>query len=191
MSDETVGPLSITPYLPQPSPKGGVYPAGAKIYKRAIISDDGIYRYQLMREWDTAVRPLHFIMLNPSTADGELDDPTIRRCVSIAVREGYGGIEVHNLYAFRATNPKDLPKDGTEYGPGNRRNLRDMLSWADYLQTRVVAGWGVNARPNDVEWLKRLPGADRLVSLGVTKDGHPRHPLMVRGDTPLTPWPPS
>ena len=76
--------------------------------KHAIISQDDKYRYQLSRIWEEEKPKVLFIMLNPSTADADVDDPTIRRVVNFAKSWGYGGVFVGNLYAFRSTDPKGL-----------------------------------------------------------------------------------
>ena len=68
------------------------------------------HRYTLRRNWIGDEGVVNFIMLNPSTADDNFDDPTIRRCVGFAKRWGYSGISVTNLFAYRATDPNDLIK---------------------------------------------------------------------------------
>lgn len=143
----------------------------------------GAYRYKLTRTWEPDTEPLVFVMLNPSTADASQDDPTIRRCIGFAKRWGFGGIVVVNLYAFRATDPKEMLAAVDPVGPENDRVLADT---ADGLT--VVAAWGVNASLERVDAVRALmPG--RLLALGVTKDGHPRHPLYVRADARLIDWP--
>lgn len=155
----------------------------------AQISDDGLFRYDLLRWWAepgvNGARALRFVMLNPSTADADQDDPTIRRCVGFAKREGYAGAIIVNLYAFRATDPKDLAAAGYPVGPHNRAILSNHLYDSRMGGHPVVAAWGVNARPDRVrDVLSLVPGVDWRC-LGTTKDGHPRHPLYVRGDQPL------
>lgn len=81
------------------------------LVSNACLSDDGLYRYFLTRVWDVQLPVLAFILLNPSTADDEHDDATVIRCVDYAKQWGYGGIEVYNLYAFRATNPRELIRE--------------------------------------------------------------------------------
>jgi hypothetical protein len=76
--------------------------------KDAKLSDDKLYRYQLSRIWDETKPKVLFIMLNPSTADADVDDPTIRRVINFAKSWNYGGVYVVNLYAFRSTDPKGL-----------------------------------------------------------------------------------
>jgi hypothetical protein len=155
----------------------------------ANISECGTYRYTLTREGDMHVDKgtALFLMLNPSTADATVDDPTIRRCRSFAQAWGCNGFTVANLYAFRATKPADLWKAFDPVGPENDMHLRALAR--EY--TDVVCAWGANAKADRVEVVTRLllgAGA-RLWCLGTTEAGHPRHPLYVRGNTPLVRWP--
>lgn len=154
----------------------------------AALSDCGTYRYRLSRRWG-AGRSCLFVMLNPSTADASLDDPTIRRCAGFARREGFDGMEVVNLMAFRATDPSALPADKTAEGPDNARHVADALR---DTSGPVIAAWG--AQRAAVPFARPMRGviarAGRpIVCLGVTKGGDPRHPLYVRGDAPLVPLP--
>lgn len=163
------------------------YPTNAQVDRGAVISDDGLYRYRLTRRWNRELMNLPFIMLNPSTADATDDDPTIRRCVGFARTWGFGGISVHNLYAFRATKPADLwAHDGDIVGPDNDRRLRNLLEWARLAKVPVVAAWGAHAKPFRVHQLKAMPGAAEVLHcLGRTKDGAPRHPLYLPADAEL------
>lgn len=163
----------------------------------AVLSECGTYRYRLERTWDPSRRAVGFVMLNPSTADAETDDPTLRRCQSFARAWGYGRLVVVNLYALRSTDPKALWKHPDPVGPDNGWHLGggllrepDVWNYADLRPERIVAAWGANARREEVD---RFRGTLRnfyasAYCLGTTKDGHPRHPLYVRGDTPLQPW---
>lgn len=151
--------------------------------KSAVISDCGTYRYFLLRGEQNQ---LPFIMLNPSTADDKLDDPTIRRCISFAKSFGYDGIVVLNLYALRATNPKELWTHDDPVGPDN-----DLwLTGNSFHHREVVCAWGANAKPDRVKQVAdMLTGLGvKLKCLGTTKAGAPRHPLYVKGDTPLIDW---
>lgn len=156
----------------------------------AIISDCGTYRYKLTREphdrYTTCGAAL-FIMLNPSTADASLDDPTIRRCKAFAKAWDCAGIVVANLYALRATDPKQLWRHPDPVGPDNDEWLRRLAGQHE----TVICAWGANARPDRVEAIKAIFSGrrHRLMCLGTTKDGAPRHPLYVRGDQPLIDWP--
>lgn len=151
----------------------------------ADISEDGLYRYVLGRRWDDSLPECVFIMLNPSTADASQDDPTIRRCISFAKSFGCGSLLVGNLYAFRATDPRDLFTAAEPTGgPRNTAVLTDLLTRG----AATVAAWGVHAKPARVAEVLRLPGADRLTALATTKDGAPRHPLYVPGTASPMSW---
>lgn len=154
----------------------------------AILSPDGLYRYALARSWSDAP-PLTFVMLNPSTADAELDDPTIRRCIGFARREGLGGIRVVNLYALRATNPAALKSAADPVGPENDEHIVWALTSALGSDAPVVAAWGALAEDSRARAVFHLAGLEfPWQALGFTKGGRPRHPLYLRGDAPLVPW---
>jgi hypothetical protein len=123
-------------------------------------------------------------MLNPSTADETMDDPTIRRCIGFAKREVCGGVVIGNIFAFRATRPGDMKAADDPVGPENDAHLIQIMLEAD---GPVVAAWGAHGahlkRATHVKFLTEVP----LVCLGKTKAGAPRHPLYVRGDAPLVP----
>ena len=99
----------------------------------ALFSPCGTYRYRLTRRWAEGPA-VAFIMLNPSTADGSVDDPTIRRCIGYGQSWGYGALAVGNLYAFRATEPQELRRARDPIGPDNDRHLECIAETA----TRVV-----------------------------------------------------
>lgn len=145
----------------------------------------GDYRYALKRTWDSSLEPLVFILLNPSTADASQDDPTIRRCIGFAKRWGFGSIVVVNLYAYRATKPRDMLAADDPVGPDNDQIIAEVV-----VGNTVVAAWGTNARRERVaEVLELIPRPTRLLALEITKYGHPRHPLYVRGAAEPVPWP--
>ena len=150
----------------------------------AFISADGSYRYALTRH----VAPLTgegtctFVMLNPSTADASTDDPTIRRCISFAKRDGFGGMRVANLYAFRAAQPRDMFRAIDPIGALNDHYLNFSAA------STVIAAWGTHARPNRVRDVMRLLHDRTVLCLGTTKDASPRHPLYVRADQPFIPF---
>lgn len=170
----------------KPSGEADYAPLREDVTKAARISDCGIYRYWLGRIWGDE-DALTFVMLNPSTADASVDDPTIRRCMGFARREGFGGISVMNLYAFRSSSPKILAASGWRVGMDNDDYLRISLEEQRRRANPVVAAWGAHARPGRVDYVRYLvPGVDWRC-LGKTKDGHPRHPLYVKGDQPLIP----
>lgn len=144
--------------------------------KHATISDCGKYRYWLERRWEEHKDYLNFIMLNPSTADAEVDDPTIRKCIGFAKKWGYGGIHVTNLFAFRATDPSELERCECPIGPNNGSYLE-----AGILSAPVtICAWGANKMaaklaPKIAGLLKN----GRAMALRRNKDGSPAHPLYV------------
>lgn len=148
----------------------------------ALISDCGFYRYRLGRRWGDG-EIVGFVMLNPSTADAEKDDPTIRRCIGFAKQWGFDGIEVVNLFAYRATFPSDLIKAVDPIGPDNDQHIRAVASTC----RTIVAAWGqlwhgFETRGRNVAAILE-DGFRKLKCLGVTKDGFPKHPLYLRKDT--------
>ena len=158
------------------------------VVKSATISQGGLYRYDLTRRWAPGIDWAVFVMLNPSTADATIDDPTIRRCISFAQREGYGGLAVVNLYALRTTRPVHLLHHPDPVGPDNAYRVGRWLDAADI----VIAAWGAHRlAAHRSGWLTdTVEGYDKdLYCLGVTADGSPRHPLYLPTDTPLEPWP--
>lgn len=156
-----------------------------EVRSSAVLSDDGRYRYLLTRTWFLGAPKLTFVMLNPSTADASVDDPTIRRCMGFARASQFGGIRVVNLFAFRATDPKVMLRAIDPVGPEN-----DGYIYGACLDRTVIAAWGANATRERVKAVgKILASANANVfSLGVTKANQPRHPLYVRGDQPFTEW---
>lgn len=154
----------------------------------AVVSPCGTYRYTLDWVWDAGLPVALFIMLNPSTADATEDDPTIRRCRTFAKREGCGGLTVVNLFALRATNPDALTKHQDPIGPGNDTYILRALRRDPEV---VIAAWGAHlfARPRVAAVAAILAPVWQVNCLGTTKGGDPRHPLYVRGDTPLVAWP--
>jgi hypothetical protein len=155
----------------------------------AVLSSCGQYRYVLWRVWHPGDPLLNVVGLNPSTADAQADDPTIRRCIRFARDWGYGGLLMTNLCAWRATDPRVLAQPRDVLGPENGRYLRAAAG----ASGRVLAAWGAYC-PDDVlrdlrESVCRLLTQTRDVwALGLTASGHPRHPLYVRADTVPFVW---
>lgn len=164
-------------------------------HERAVISPCGWYRTWLQRpsSEDRTV----FVMLNPSTADAEHDDATIRRCKFFATREGKGSLVVVNLFSLRSRNPEDLWGADTEpVGPDNEDAIQEAIEGSDL----VICAWGTLGRSSRIpKWFRELReqmigvvagaadgcGPKPLYALGLCKDGSPRHPLYVRSDAPL------
>ena len=108
----------------------------------AILSDDRVYRYMLERTWDCRKERVLFVMLNPSTADEEEDDPTITRCLGFATRWGFGSLVVGNLFALRSPNPRELFQHSDPLGPDNDYHLQRL---AEECKT-IVTSWGSSAK---------------------------------------------
>ena len=151
----------------------------------AVISTNGSYRYALYRDWGPGPN-VAFVMLNPSSADAEVDDPTVRRCIGFAEREGMGSLTVINLYALRSTDPRYLAAHIDPVGPDNQYWWDKALGVADL----IVAAWGV-AGGWDVPVTTPICEAEMIgwSCLGLTKDGYPKHPLYVPASAPLIPFP--
>jgi hypothetical protein len=182
----------------------------------AVLSEDGMYRYELRRVWDET-RPLcGWGMLNPSVADAKRDDPTVRRCTGFTrvwripeiAPDGFGGYVVVNLYGLRASDPAELrgvrstsilvstlspaiyasvPWD--PIGPENDLHIRSVA----HEVAMFICAWGANPsvgqRSQDVARILQQENPSlKLMCLGTTKDGMPRHPLYVKADVPLIPY---
>lgn len=151
----------------------------------AVLSADGLYRYRLDREWGRGLRAV-WVMLNPSTADAEVDDPTIRRCVGFTKAWGLDALTVVNVFALRSTDPKALRGHGDPVGPDND----DYMRWAIDGAAIVIAAWGQS-------WPKpfagRVGSVGRMLSgkahhLGLTASGQPMHPLYRPANCDVLPW---
>lgn len=154
----------------------------------ACISADGLHRTRLWRIWEPEKPRMLLVMLNPSTADASLDDPTIVRGVGFAKREGCGGLEVANLYSYRTPSPSVLKAKHYPTSADNDAVLRALLG---VVTGPVVCGWGVHAKTQDAEAFRAMAFAAgvTLFHLGVLNtNGSPRHPLYLRSNTPLLQW---
>ncbi|MEW9919885.1 DUF1643 domain-containing protein [Marimonas sp. MJW-29] len=153
----------------------------------AVYSDCERYRYNLTREWDAGGKRVLFVMLNPSTATEVQNDPTVERCERRARHLGYGAFRVTNIFAWRATDPQDMRAVQDPIGPENDLTLREGADWAD----EIIAAWGVHGahlgRGQEVAALLQRTGKP-LFHLGLSKDGHPRHPLYLPYVQQPVPW---
>lgn len=147
--------------------------------KRATFDETGAYRYLLTRRWSQGPTVL-FVMLNPSTADAEIEDPTVRRCVNYAKAWGYGCLEVVNIFALRSTDPSLLYTATDPIGTDNDRFILEAAARAEL----IIAAWGthgkIKGRGKEVLQLLRK---HFVYCLGLTSEGFPRHPLYLRKDT--------
>lgn len=143
----------------------------------AIFSDCTKFRYRLWRKWDNGPT-VSFLMLNPSTADENRNDPTIERCHRRAVAMGFGALDVINIFSFRATDPKDLKKAKDPIGPDTNAVILQSARDADM----TVCGWGShgNHLGRDQE-IRQLLKDNELAAhyLTLTSKGQPGHPLYI------------
>lgn len=147
--------------------------------KGANFSPCGKYRYLLWRTWSPGP-VLLWVMLNPSTADAEVLDPTVCRCVDFARRWGYGGIQVVNLFAYRSTDPKHLLEVQDPVGPANDQAIEIATGFCD----KVIAAWGVTGRlkRRDISVRKLIRNAGKdLYCMKLTRRQDPAHPLYLPG----------
>lgn len=161
---------------------------GRCVERAAVISECSRYRYLLLRTWEPTKARCVYVMLNPSTADADIDDPTIRSCIRLAKEKGFGGLAVVNLYAWRATDPKELPaKQSEALGSANPRAIETAVSQC----STVICAWGAHPYAT-----RNVAGALDIIRLyqrtpycfGVTQSGAPKHPLYIKSGTPLIPF---
>ncbi len=157
----------------------------------ATFSADMRYRYHLSRQWALPITAgedrgaCMFLMLNPSTADIKLDDPTIRRCVGFASSWGFSGLSVCNIFALRSTDPAALYTTPDPVGPTNDLNIEGTARTC----CLIIAAWGVHGEymNRGVQVLRNLQAKGYTVHhLGLTSGGHPKHPLYLpKTSTPV------
>lgn len=153
------------------------------MFRSAAFSPCRRYRYKLSRVWSPTLPAVVFVGLNPSTADEQKDDPTVRRCIGFARKWNFGGLILVNLFAYRSTDPAGLLWAGDPVGPENDEQILASARTA----AQVVLAWGAkgNLLDRDQQVLSLLPDAH---CLGTTKDGHPKHPLYLAGNTRVRPF---
>ena len=153
----------------------------------ALYSPCETYRYALTRQWDKNAAKLLFIMLNPSTATETKNDPTIERCERRALALGFGAFRACNLFAFRATDPRAMKKAKDPLGPDNLAFLLASARWAD----TILCAWGTHgAHMGMGPAIKSLLTQEGfpLHHLGLSKHGHPKHPLYIGYQTKPIKW---
>ncbi|MFN8552623.1 MAG: DUF1643 domain-containing protein [Candidatus Obscuribacterales bacterium] len=153
----------------------------------AIFNRTRRYRYKLWRKWDKQKPQVVFLMLNPSKADAEKNDQTIRTCIGMATRFGFGSLEVVNLFALCATYPEELRQARDPVGKLNDGYILESVSSAE----QVILAWGNHGEllGRSAEVLDLISGYDqKLLCLGATKRAQPRHPLYTPTDRILRPY---
>lgn len=131
-----------------------------------------------------------FFGINPSTADANLDDATVRKWTGFCKRWGASRYVVGNAWPLRSTDVRRLASTTRwlDIGRENQRHILAMAAEADIL----VPCWGDRAKVpramhNELdELLSLLRGTGKpLRHFGLTKGGDPKHPLMLGYDTQL------
>ena len=158
-------------------------------YAGAIFSPCEAYRYRLWRRWHQTDPYLLFVLLNPSTADAEKDDPTVRRCSRRARRLGFGGVEVVNIYALRSTDPRALRGHPNPVGPSNDAAIASAARAAG----GIIVAWGDQTPRLGQAFADRTAAVMDILGrstvkvwcLGTTAAGFPRHPLYLPNDVQL------
>lgn len=158
------------------------------ISRSAELSPCQRYRYELTRTMLFGTGICVFVMLNPSTADHTVDDQTIRQCMGFVDHWGFNRLVVVNLFAWRATLPRDMLSAIDPVGPAGDSWLIRAARGAD----RIVCAWGEHGRHRgrgeSVRSLLQSHG-HTLYHLGLTKShGQPRHPLYLARDTAPQEW---
>jgi hypothetical protein len=158
-----------------------------QMVSEATYSDCGAYRYRLKRRWSDAGGLVNFVMLNPSKADEIRNDPTVERCERRARRLGFAAFCVTNIFAWRDTDPHAMRRAPCPMGPENDAVLLREAQDAD----QVIVAWGAHGvhlnRGPEVAKMFRTAGIS-MHHLGLSKHGHPRHPLYLPYDRPPILW---
>lgn len=162
--------------------------------KTAILSEDGVYRYLLTRQFSqllgeslTPPKNVLFIGVNPSTADALNDDPTVRKWTGFTSQWGFDSFSVVNLFAHRSTDVKALERTPDPIGPDNDANIIAEIERADL----IVPCWGARGKLPKSLWFRiedvlAMIGDRPMKCLGTTLSGDPVHPLFISYTTPLT-----
>ena len=153
----------------------------------ATYSDCERYRYALTRIWKPKDGKITFVMLNPSTATEVQNDPTVERCERRARTLGFGAFRVCNIFAWRDTDPFKMKKAPEPIGVANDTAILEACDWAD----QIICAWGTHGahlgRGPQVEQMMR--GQPKpLFHLGLSKAGHPKHPLYIAYAQKPEPW---
>jgi hypothetical protein len=153
----------------------------------ARLSDDRVYRYELTREWNRSGETCVFIGLNPSTADEQKDDPTIRKCIGFARRWGCERLVMLNLFAYRATDPRHMRRFDRPIGPDNDAVI-DGYALFGSAPRLFIAAWGRHGtfQGRDAAVCERICQYRTIMCLGRNNDGTPEHPLYVPYDRPMS-----
>ena len=156
--------------------------------RSAKFDEEHKHRYYLSRIWDDSHSKILFIGLNPSKADDVEDDNTVRRLITFSQSWGFGGFYIVNLYSFIATEPEDMIR--WYYMRTNKmqralfkQNMEYALRYARICSMTAFC-WGAGI-PNEEASTRYIRTFRDAYCFGHTKDGHPKHPLFLAGNTEL------
>jgi hypothetical protein len=172
------------------NPGGKLLKLPAGIISKAIFGGpNDCYRYRLERVWDSSLKSIMFLMMNPSTATEQWDDPTLAKVRKFATQWGYGRLLVGNSMAYRCTNQARLLEVEDPTGPENLAHLMAMAAESD----KVVVAFGrpkIKALQSHGPKIAQtmMDRGIRLSSLKTSADGNPWHPLYIKGSAELKPW---
>lgn len=162
-------------------------------HKSATFSPDRVYRYRLSRTWETGLGIATWLMMNPSTADENVEDPTIRRCIEFSRVFGCVGIEIVNMFGLRSTDPSALVIHPDPVGPENDQAILQAADLAKLSLGILICAWGSLPKPSMVARARRISrllhsAGHELHVLAVTKGRSPRHPLYLGQQCTPLPW---
>jgi hypothetical protein len=143
----------------------------------ALLSKDKEYRYWLKRVWDKNKQMVAFLMLNPSCADEHVSDPTIDNCVKLADFNGFGGMWIVNLFAYREPKKGELKKEKYPIGIDNDKHITSVFSQV----STIVLAYGnpdVKTVKNRIQDIMSFIGVQSKLCISKTNDGYPLHPGM-------------
>lgn len=158
-----------------------------------LFSDDGAtfdvshkFRYKLWRIWDSERPKITFIGLNPSTADQDTNDPTMRRLINFCSRNNYGGLYMTNLFSVIATDSKELKQLTNPVDYPEIKNTKTIYTIQDCakLSDKVVFCWGRSKyHPSMINHcLKIIETFPDAYCFGFNSDGSPKHPLYLKNE---------
>jgi len=157
----------------------------------AVISQCGQYRYRLDRTVGMDGPVYAFFGINPSTADAQLDDATVRKWIGFTKTWGGSRFIVGNVFAFRSTDVRRLASAHDPVGSDNAAHVFKIIADADVL----VPCWGSTDKvPKDLRGefftmtLRLIDSGKPVMHLGMTRSSDPKHPLLLGYGTPLVPW---
>jgi hypothetical protein len=158
-----------------------------------VFSEDRVYRYSLLRVWNKLdLKRIIFIGLNPSTAEEKFDDNTVRKCINVAKREGFTSMCMLNVFAYRATNPKELEE--TDFPKGINNDYNIWFNCQNPKTQAIVLAWGNHAKFHNRHFhvLNLVRGISLLktnihvlLCFDKNKNGYPKHPLYCKNNTQL------